>query len=140
MYAYIVYASEINNNLKRNKKRNGIFTIDSPSQFLPYMIRHKFSNYLQIYFRPSDHVDALPSPRILNTHYPVNSLPQQMTKQKTKIVHFIRNPKDIAVSLYHYLKNQSWVYGEEPPFVTFSEFLPYITGEYGVCKYILHFY
>ena len=27
---------------------------------------------------------------------------------------------------------------DHKPFETFSEFLPYFTGEYGVCKYVLY--
>ena len=50
-----------------------------------------------------DVVHNLPSPRPLNTHLPYRWLPKQLTEKGGKIIHAIRNPKDIAVSLYHHL-------------------------------------
>lgn len=50
-----------------------------------------------------DVVHNLPSPRPLNTHLPYRWLPKQLTEKGGKIIHVIRNPKDIAVSLYHHL-------------------------------------
>ncbi|KAK3091937.1 hypothetical protein FSP39_023838 [Pinctada imbricata] len=49
-----------------------------------------------------DKYDALPSPRILNTHIDLGSWPQDFLKRKCKIIYLIRNPKDIAVSFYHH--------------------------------------
>ena len=86
-------------------------------------------------FRSSDCINALPSPRLLNSHYPITWLPKQMEDKRTKLIHMIRNPKDIAVSFFYQIKTLNYEFEDEPPFVTFSEFLPYITGEYGVCKY-----
>lgn len=50
-----------------------------------------------------DVVHNLPSPRPLNTHLPYRWLPKQLAEKGGKIIHVIRNPKDIAVSLYHHL-------------------------------------
>lgn len=50
-----------------------------------------------------DVVHNLPSPRPLNTHLPYRWLPKQLTEKGGKIIHVIRNPKDVAVSLYHHL-------------------------------------
>ncbi|XP_061179015.1 sulfotransferase 1E1-like [Saccostrea echinata] len=48
-------------------------------------------------------VHNLASPRPLNTHFPYRWLPKQHVQNGGKIVHIIRNPKDVAVSLYHQL-------------------------------------
>lgn len=50
-----------------------------------------------------DVVHNLPSPRPLNTHLPYRWLPKQLAEKGGKIIHVIRNPKDVAVSLYHHL-------------------------------------
>ncbi|XP_052718629.1 sulfotransferase 1E1-like [Crassostrea angulata] len=50
-----------------------------------------------------DVVHNLPSPRPMNTHLPYRWLPKQLTEKGGKIIHVIRNPKDVAVSLYHHL-------------------------------------
>lgn len=49
-----------------------------------------------------EQLEAMPSPRILNTHFPFDHLPLDMIKRKTKIILIHRNPKDIAVSHYHH--------------------------------------
>lgn len=49
-------------------------------------------------------LDTLPSPRVLNAHLYTPHLPKQIVEKKTKIIHLIRNPKDVAVSLYYHLK------------------------------------
>ena len=77
----------------------------------------------------------MPSPRLLNSHLVTSCLPKQIVSKKIKIIHVLRNPKDVAVSAYHHLKCYLWFYEKEKPFNSFSEFLPYLTGEYGVCKY-----
>ncbi|XP_062599950.1 sulfotransferase 1B1-like [Saccostrea cucullata] len=48
-------------------------------------------------------VHNLASPRPLNTHIPYRYLPKQHVQNGGKIIHIIRNPKDVAVSLYHQL-------------------------------------
>ncbi|KAH9503947.1 ubiquitin-protein ligase peroxin 12 [Bulinus truncatus] len=46
-----------------------------------------------------------PSPRILNSHHVFPHLPQEIISKKTKIIHIIRNPKDVIVSLYWHMQN-----------------------------------
>ena len=49
-------------------------------------------------------LDKVPSPRILNTHLPYRWLPRNHIENGGKIVHVIRNPKDVCVSLYHFMR------------------------------------
>lgn len=87
-------------------------------------------------FIPIEVLNSLPSPRILNSHFSIECLPEQIFRKKIKIIHVYRNPKDLATSYYYHGKGFSWMFGEVQPFETFSEFLPYITGEYGVFSYV----
>ena len=89
--------------------------------------------YFTYHFRTPAEINGAPSPRVLNCHYPLKYLPTQLFEKKTKIVHVYRNPKDVAVSFYYHASSIVKRM-KEPPFQTFSEFLPFITGEYGVCK------
>ena len=79
-------------------------------------------------------MSSLPSPRLLYTHIVASSLPKQIVNKNVKILHILRNPKDIAVSAYHQLKSFLMFFKNEKPYESFSEFLPYVTGEYGVRK------
>ncbi|XP_055996318.1 sulfotransferase 1E1-like [Ostrea edulis] len=67
-------------------------------------------------------VDNIPSPRPLNTHVPYRWLPKQHIENGGKIIHVLRNPKDVAVSLYHHLANANEL-GEDPDFKTFCEYI-----------------
>ncbi|XP_025101385.1 sulfotransferase family cytosolic 1B member 1-like [Pomacea canaliculata] len=53
----------------------------------------------------SEQAAALTSPRVLNTHVPFRLLPRQVIQKKTKIVYLLRNPKDVAVSLYNHVRD-----------------------------------
>ncbi|XP_050718718.1 sulfotransferase 1A1-like [Eriocheir sinensis] len=48
-------------------------------------------------------VDAEPSPRLLKSHYPLSLLPKDIL-DRIKVVYVARNPKDMAVSLFHFFK------------------------------------
>ncbi|XP_048730851.2 sulfotransferase 1B1-like [Ostrea edulis] len=65
-------------------------------------------------------VDNIPSPRPLNTHVPYRWLPKQHIENGGKIIHVLRNPKDVAVSMYHHFDNTK-EFGEVPDFKTFYE-------------------
>lgn len=49
--------------------------------------------------------DRMPRPRIFKTHYPVQFLPDQIWTVKPKIVHIVRDVKDVAISFYYLRKN-----------------------------------
>lgn len=50
--------------------------------------------------------DSNPNQRLMKTHLPVNLLPTHlMTMDQSKIIYVIRNPKDTAISWYHFNKN-----------------------------------
>ncbi|CAH1268605.1 SULT1B1 [Branchiostoma lanceolatum] len=56
----------------------------------------------------------LPSPRIVLTHLPIKFAPQWISKPQTKVKVLVpmRNPKDTAVSMFHFLKNVLPMIGE----------------------------
>ena len=87
-------------------------------------------------YRTPETLAELPSPRILNGHQLPVLLPEQLFTKKIKIIHVYRNPKDVAVSLFHFSKKMPMLLKcmNNKPYETFSEFLPYFTGEYGVCE------
>ncbi|XP_053567760.1 sulfotransferase 6B1-like [Bombina bombina] len=45
------------------------------------------------------------SPRILSTHFPYDNIPKTFFEKKVKILVVFRNPKDTAVSLFHFYNN-----------------------------------
>ncbi|XP_078607573.1 sulfotransferase 6B1-like isoform X4 [Branchiostoma floridae x Branchiostoma japonicum] len=47
-------------------------------------------------------VKTAPSPRVLATHVPVDFLPPGLLGSKAKIIVLMRNPKDTAVSMFHF--------------------------------------
>lgn len=49
-----------------------------------------------------DQFDELPSPRILKSHLPAFLLPKELWTVRPKIIYTARNPKDIAISAYHF--------------------------------------
>jgi hypothetical protein len=45
---------------------------------------------------------ALPSPRVIPTHLPFRLFPETALEHRVKLVYVVRDPKDVAVSLYHF--------------------------------------
>ncbi|XP_069083620.1 sulfotransferase 6B1-like [Pleurodeles waltl] len=50
-------------------------------------------------------MNNLPSRRIIPTHLSYNMLPHDLKEKKCKSIYIVRNPKDTAVSLYHYYRD-----------------------------------
>ncbi|XP_061394226.1 sulfotransferase 1B1-like [Musca vetustissima] len=54
---------------------------------------------------PFDTIEAakhIPSPRVLKSHLPACLIPHEIWSKKAKVVYCARNPKDMAVSFYHF--------------------------------------
>ncbi|NWS38224.1 ST6B1 Sulfotransferase, partial [Probosciger aterrimus] len=60
----------------------------------------------------------LPSRRIIQTHLPPLLLPPSMLQSKAKILVLLRNPKDTAVSYYHFSKDMPVL----PSFASWDEY------------------
>ncbi|XP_045176418.1 sulfotransferase 1A1-like isoform X2 [Mercenaria mercenaria] len=81
-------------------------------------------------FRSPDQVKNIPSPRVLNCHYPCKLAPKGIFKKEIKIVHVMRNPKDAFVSFYHHHKHFN-----SGSFISFGDYLPQMIGEYGIYQF-----
>lgn len=51
---------------------------------------------------PVDKLDTIPSPRILNTHFPPHLLPVAISERKAKIIYVYRSTKDVVISSYYF--------------------------------------
>lgn len=56
---------------------------------------------------PETFFNGLPSPRFFKTHFPLSLLPSTLL-QTTKMVYVARDPRDVAVSCYHFYKNHKF--------------------------------
>ncbi|XP_033760688.1 amine sulfotransferase-like [Pecten maximus] len=89
------------------------------------MLRTGTSDYIGsphfLDYNEVDFLEKLPSPRILASHMTFDRLPRQVREGKGKVVVVSRNPKDAAVSLYHFLMkiNQSAFKGSWDGFLKF---------------------
>lgn len=61
-------------------------------------------------------VKNMPRPRLIFTHLPSELLPDQIWEKKPKIIYVTRDPRDVAVSLYHFFYK---LQGIEMPIETF---------------------
>ncbi|KAA0723912.1 Sulfotransferase family cytosolic 2B member 1 [Triplophysa tibetana] len=64
-------------------------------------------------------LQASTGPRIITTHLPYHILAPALRDSKAKVIYVARNPKDVAVSYYHFHKMANFL----PDPGTFSEFL-----------------
>lgn len=53
----------------------------------------------------NEEFECLGAPRILKTHLPVYFLPKALWAQGSKVIYIVRNPKDMAVSDFHFKRN-----------------------------------
>ncbi|XP_072042828.1 sulfotransferase 1C3-like [Amphiura filiformis] len=76
---------------------------------VPFMEAHMFTStesvvYLQDIKVPETYeiVDKMKSPRTIKSHLPGHLLPPDVMKKKSRVVYVARNPKDLAVSYFHF--------------------------------------
>ncbi|XP_067655611.1 sulfotransferase 1B1-like [Haliotis asinina] len=46
-------------------------------------------------------LSELPSPRFIDTHFRLSDAPEELKEKKCKVIYNLRDPRDVAVSLYH---------------------------------------
>ncbi|NXJ12153.1 ST6B1 Sulfotransferase, partial [Odontophorus gujanensis] len=80
-------------------------------------------------------MEQIPSPRILATHLNYDFLPKSIFKNKAKILVLFRNPKDTAVSFFHFHNNVPSV----PSYSSWDEFFSeFMNGKVGWGSYFDH--
>lgn len=96
------------------------------SQSTEYNLISPLDNFLDI--QPNiDDINSFTSPRLLVTHVPYPYLPTQLRNGTGKIVHVQRNPKDLNVSMYNFLKGRS-IRVDMP----WEEYIEGVIGEGGI--------
>lgn len=55
-------------------------------------------------FFPQETLESYPSPRYLKTHLPYEMVPCDRSQDSIKYIYLARNPRDVAVSYFHYLR------------------------------------
>uniref|UniRef100_UPI00358F3A07 sulfotransferase 1C2-like isoform X2 n=1 Tax=Myxine glutinosa TaxID=7769 RepID=UPI00358F3A07 len=80
-------------------------------------------------------INNLPSPRDINIHSPISHISKSILEKKCKVICVLRNPKDVAVSYYHFHTFNNML----PNPGTWSEFLQnFMIGKVGFSSWFDH--
>ncbi|KAM7279985.1 hypothetical protein ACFE04_007119 [Oxalis oulophora] len=69
---------------------------------------HDLFPFLERYIQQNEwasSLECLPSPRLLSTHLPYSLLPESLALSGCKFVYICRDPKDLMISLTHFVNN-----------------------------------
>ncbi|CAL4997397.1 unnamed protein product [Urochloa decumbens] len=72
----------------------------SPHDAVPFL-HSIYENHVSA--PPGPLLEEMPSPRILAVHTPFTALPASVRESACRVVYLCRDPKDVLVSLYHYV-------------------------------------
>ncbi|XP_048340289.1 sulfotransferase 6B1-like [Sphaerodactylus townsendi] len=96
------------------------------------------SHFQMLEFGPPEKVQNMknqPSPRIFATHLLYDDIPKSFIQKKTKILVIFRNPKDAAVSFFHFYNKNPVL----PNVASWDEFFPmFMRGEVCFKSYFDH--
>lgn len=75
---------------------------------------------------------TMPSPRVVKTHLPYSTTPRSADKETmSKYVYIARNPKDVAVSYYHFAEHlKAFGFGFNGPWEFFAKCFIEGNGKY----------
>lgn len=59
---------------------------------------------------PTDSIESRSPPRVISTHLTYKYLPIQHRQRQAKIILMLRNPKDVAVSFYHFATKEANIF------------------------------
>ncbi|XP_061480396.1 sulfotransferase 6B1-like [Rhineura floridana] len=80
-----------------------------------------------------ERMKTLPSRRIIKTHLIPQKIPKSIFQKKAKMLALFRNPKDTAVSYFHFAKGMKLVPDDQQ---TWEEFFPdFMSGKVPYCLY-----
>ncbi|KAL2920968.1 Cytosolic sulfotransferase 13 [Bienertia sinuspersici] len=85
-----------------NQPKNGSPLLKHHPHELVYRLENNVYGEAFEYPRPQ-HLNELPSPRLLNTHMPYNSLPRSILSLGCRVLYISRNPLDTVVSFYYFM-------------------------------------
>lgn len=79
-------------------------------------------------------VTTLPSPRLLHSHLTHDVIPQgEGDDERCKYIYVARNPKDVAVSFYEFMKEHGSLAGYNGPWEFFARLFATGKGEFYFC-------
>ena len=79
-------------------------------------------------------VTTLPSPRLLHSHLTHDVIPQgEGDDERCKYIYIARNPKDVAVSFYEFMKEHGSLAGYNGPWEFFARLFATGKGEFYFC-------
>ncbi len=64
----------------------------------------KFLEVTEASTRLIEHIEIMPSPRMIKSHLPYSFLQKPISDMQVKIIVVLRNPKDTVVSFYHFYR------------------------------------
>uniref|UniRef100_A0ACD6A9H8 Uncharacterized protein n=1 Tax=Avena sativa TaxID=4498 RepID=A0ACD6A9H8_AVESA len=88
-----------------------------PQDLVPYLEMP----YRQLQQHPVAELEEIASPRLLSTHLPVTLLPPSVLDLGCRVVYLCRNPKDVLVSLWHFIHKVNQKYTIDKAFELFCK-------------------